>query len=137
MIVATPVEDALVFLQAQALGTIGTTLFRDHLPDDPDACTAVFSTSGGPSEIAFGSENVKWERPRCAVWRREARYAKDLARTNAWTAYKALGKIQAEIVNGTFYHFTHLLQAPFFLKDDNNERPIFVFNVEFEKEVAA
>ena len=134
---ATPAEDLLVFLQAEALGTIGTDLFRDHLPDTPDACTVVFSTSGGPSELRFGSENIKWERPHCAVWRREARYEKDLARTNAFAAYKAIAKIVAENVNGTFYHFAHALQAPFFLKDDSNERPIFAVNFELEKDVAA
>ena len=133
---ATPAEDLLVFLQAEALGTIETDLFRDHLPDTPDACTVVFSTSGGPSELRFGSENLKWERPHCAVWRREARYEKDLCRTNAFIAYKAIGKVSAETVNGTFYHFSHMLQAPFWLKDDDNERPIFVFNVELEKEVS-
>ena len=134
---ATPIEDLAVYVQTGGHGTIGTDLFRDHLPESPDACIAILSAPGGPSEWAFGSEALKWERPNVSIWIRKARFEKDLCRTFANTVYRYVGRIQAETINGTVYHFAHMLGAPFWLKDDQNERPIFIMNVELEKEVAS
>lgn len=40
-------------------------------------------------------------------------------------------------MNGTFYHNLLMLQPPYKLKVDEQGRPIYVFNVEAEKRVAA
>lgn len=131
------VQDLAAFIETQAHGTRATDLFQDVLPDAPDSCIAVRSTPGGPSEGQFGSDALKYENPRAAVWVRGPREDIAAARTKAHAIYKNVGKIQAEIVNGTFYHMVHVLQPPFLLKHDASGRPIFVFNVEGEKEVAA
>ena len=131
------VQDLVAFLATQGHGTAATDLYQDVMPDSPDACVAVLSTPGGPSDGQFGTDALKYERPRASIWIRAAREDVAAARTKAFAVYKDIGKIQAETVNGTFYNMLVVLQAPFHLKDDDQARPIFAFNVEAEKEVAA
>lgn len=131
------VEDLAVYIEAQGHGTRATDLFQDVLPDAPDACVSVRSTGGGPSDGQFGSDALKYERPRAAIWVRAGREDIAAARTKAFAIYKSVGKIQAETVNGTFHHMVTVLQPPFLLKTDEQARPIFVFNVEDQKDVAA
>ena len=130
------IQDLVVFLAANGHGTAATDLFQDVMPDGPDACVAVLSTPGGPSDGQFGTDTLKHERPRASIWARAAREDIAAARTKAFAMYKDVGKIQAESVNGTFYNMLIVLQPPFHLKDDDQVRPIYVFNVEAEKEVA-
>ena len=60
------------------------------------------------------------------------------ARNKAFALYKLLGAIVAATVNGTFYHRVTCLQPPFLVQFDKDEvRPIFVFNIRGDKEVAA
>lgn len=131
------VQDLAVFIETQGHGTRAMDLFQDVLPDAPDACVAVRSTPGAPSEGQFGSDALKFESPRAAIWVRAGREDVAAARTKAHAIYKDVGKIQAETVNGTFHHMVRVLQPPFLLKHDEQGRPIFAFNVEGEKEVAA
>ena len=131
------IQDLVAFLAANGHGTAATDLFQDIMPPDPDVCVAVLSTPGGPSEGQFGTDTLKYERPRASIWTRAGAEDIAAARTKAFAIYKDVGKIQAETVNGTFYNMLIVLQSPFHLKDDHLKRPIYVFNVEAEKEVAA
>lgn len=87
------VQDLAVQLETDGHGTRATDLFQDSMPDSPDACIAVRSTAGGPSEGQFGSDSLYVERPRAAIWVRAGREDQATARTNAFAAYKDLGKV--------------------------------------------
>jgi hypothetical protein len=140
-LMAEHVQDLAAFLESAGHGTRAATsgwaIFHEGLQDGVETQIAVISTPGGPSEGQFGSDALRYEFPRAAIWVRAAREDVAGARTKAYAVYKALGTIQGETVNGTFYHFCRPLQPPFHLKDDGQGRPIFAFTVESEKEVAA
>ena len=132
------VEDMIAHLDTQGHGTAGTDLFRDDLPgDSTDASIAVITVPGVPSDGQFGSDALKYEHPRAIVQARAGREAADTARSNAYAAYRELGTVQGETVNGTFYHHVTCLHPPFKLKNDEQGRPIYSFGIEAEKEMGS
>lgn len=135
------VQDLAQYIELKGHGTraatSGWSIFQDGLTDAPDTQIAVIGTGGAASEGQFGTDTLKYEHPRAAIHVRGAREDVAGARTKAFAIYKDVGKIMAETVNGTFYHVALALQPPFLLKADDRARPVFVFNVEAEKEVAA
>ena len=62
-------EDLGQYLQAEGLGTLGTTLFLGGLPVDApnittsDAITALVETPGFPAEYVHDVVGVSWEQP--------------------------------------------------------------------------
>lgn len=44
-------DDIAEYLAAQGIGTVGTDIFVDHLPDLPDSCVAVMQTGGQQPSI--------------------------------------------------------------------------------------
>jgi hypothetical protein len=136
--VALSIDEAATYLQAAGIGTIGTTLFRFALTVSPDAQVALVPYDGGlPSEQAFGSEALKWEFPRLQIVSRGAVGDHRAAMQKAEDAYRAIGRVAAESLSGTFWHGARPLQTPFSMGLDANGRPLYGFNVHIEKEVSA
>lgn len=133
-------DELATYAQTQSIGTIGTNLFRFKLQDGPgmpDAQCALIPYGGLPAEPGFGSDVIRWEHPRCQFVSRGAKGEYRAAYQKAEDAYRAFARIQAESLSGTFWHGVVCLQPPFFLDDDTNERPRFVFNLAIEKELSA
>lgn len=136
------VEDMAFHIDDQSLGTLAATsgwaVFRDGLPVDPDTAISVQGSGGSTSEGQFGDTALKYEHPTAQILVRATRQDVSTARNKAFALYKLLGAIVAATVNGTFYHRVTCLQPPFLVQFDKDEvRPIFVFNIRGDKEVAA
>lgn len=50
-------EEIADYLQSKGIGTVGTDLFVDHMPDAPDTCIAVFSTGGLEPDGKYGYDD--------------------------------------------------------------------------------
>ncbi|MDP3717096.1 MAG: minor capsid protein [Acidobacteriota bacterium] len=124
----------------QGLGlTIGTNLYRGPLPDatgSEPAVGLVPRIGGRASEQEFGAADLAFEWPRLRVVVRGARQDPAPARAKAEAIYKVLGKVQAQALSGTFYHGIKCFPVAFD-RSDANDRPIYVFDIEVEKEVSA
>ncbi len=89
------------------------------------------------SETHFGEDDLWLEWPRVQVLVRGPVDDPAAAFEMAEAIYKALGKVQAQTLNGTaFFHSIRCLQPPFLLKYDENRRPVAAFNIAIEKEVS-
>lgn len=133
---ATAVQDLALYLETQGLGTRGTDLFTDTLPDRPDVAVGLLMVPGSPAQYRFGTNAPLWEFPHVAVRVRAARQDAATARAKADAIYRALAQIQAQTINGTFYVRVVPLHAPWKLDEDDAGRPIYAFSVETWKELS-
>lgn len=122
------------YLQAQALGTLGTDLFTGLLPDSPDAAVAILEYGGVAPVHALGGGNAKWERPRVQVVVRATTYS--AARTKIETIYKLLHKLTDTVLTGVRYLVIDAVQSPFFLERDANNRVKLAVNFQVQKELS-
>lgn len=123
-------EELGVYLQAEGLGILGTTLFLGGLPVDApnittqDAITALVETPGFPAEYVHDVADVGWEQPVIQILVRGAPYDYATARTWAQDIFLALGQIRNQALSGTYYFWVSPLQSVFKLRDDDFSRPI-------------
>lgn len=126
-------------LQANAIGTVGTDLFKSFLPDSPDAAVAIFEYTGRASDKAFGNPNVLVENARFQILVRSARdnvaNAYATARTKAQTICTLLDGVGNLTLSGVVYLYIEALQPPFFLQRDDNTRSLIACNYEAQKHV--
>lgn len=129
-------DDIVTFLAAEGIGTVGTDLIATTMPDDPDACGAVYETGGFDPEYALGGTEPALENPTAQIVFRGAPHDYDGPRAKAESAFKAIGKLRsAATVSG--YYLAQPLQSPFPFNrrtPDPKERPLIAFNVAFQKE---
>lgn len=121
-------DDIGAFLEAQAVGTQGTTLFLSVLPDAPDACVAVIETQGpGPVDTFIDTQPVV-ETPRFQVLVRALR--PDSAKTKARAAWTALASAPTGTIGGGDKAWLNIdvEQSPFMIGRDDNDRVIYGFN---------
>ncbi len=136
--------DAELATYAETLGlglTGGSNLFAGTLPpaaaDGALDAALVDYFATRPSEPAFGAADLKHEWPRIQVLVRGPQDDIAAAMSMANGLYRGFGRVQAQTLSGTFYKQIRCLQPPFFLKWDDNRRPIVAFNIEVEKDVSA
>lgn len=137
-------DEVALDLEAAGLGTRGTDLFETRMPEQPDACVAVFDEAGSPPLLALGASDVDVERPRLVVWARAL--TDGAARTKirqVWERYR--GKGEAALTNAvggtTRYLSITAVHSPFLLKRDQaasggGERVTYACNFEVLKEVS-
>lgn len=126
------VEDLGAALATAGVGAVGSTLFYNQMPSAPHNCVVLHEYSGNAPEFALPSTGgVATEHPRVQITSRATTEA--IARSKAQTAYETLAKVANQTLTTTRYLRVEPLQAPFFLRKDENERWLFVFNVEVEK----
>lgn len=88
------------YLQTNSAGTLGTNIMLSRLPDDPDACVAIFESAGiGPSYV-MGDGVAAMDRPRLRVWCRAATNDYPAARAKALLVRNLLGAIRDGDVAG-------------------------------------
>src|SRR5262245_24716437 len=131
------IDEIAAYAQTNAIGTIGTDLFRFALTESPDKQVALIPVGGASAQPAFGSDVIKWEFPRFQGLSRGDKNDPRPALQKAEDAYRVFAKISAETLSGTFYHHATCQQPPFSLGLDDNGRPMFAFNVQIEKELSA
>jgi len=128
-------DDIAVFVATTAgLGTVGTDVFKGIMPPTPDVCAAVYEYGGLPPDYALGTAGISQEYPRVQIVVRGAAQDYDGPRDRAETAYQAIAAVANTTVNSVRYQYINPLQAPFFLKRDENDRVYIAFNVEAGKD---
>jgi hypothetical protein len=127
-------DQIATFLATAGLGTVGADLFKGKLPNDPNACGALYEYGGLPPEGQFGATSFKHESPSVQVVFRGEPHDYEGPRAKAETAYRALTAVETQSLSGTFYNWIHALQSPFFLQRDDAERVVIACNFLCEKE---
>jgi len=117
--------DIAIYLEAQAIGTVGTDIFYGFLPDDPSNAIAVYDTSGRPSEL----HDI--EQPNFQITVRNTSYVNASSTIDSIQA--VLQNLTNTTINGTFYLNIQNLQAPFSAGWDVEERIEFKQNYTTQK----
>lgn len=137
---ATLLSDISAYLAAEGVGTVWTgsagDIFEAKRPDEPDKCLTVYRGGGGGIERAIGVDGIARERPNIQIICRGERGDSDAPQQMAEDAYVALGGVQAETLSGTVYLMISPLQSPFPMGDDEDGRPLIVFNCSVWKELS-
>tara|TARA_Y100000310_G_scaffold212376_1_gene213217 strand:+ start:3939 stop:4340 length:402 start_codon:yes stop_codon:yes gene_type:complete len=60
-------EEIATYIQAQGHGDIGTDIFGGEMPDQPDACIAVYESEGREPGETFGNTPPVYDRPHLQI----------------------------------------------------------------------
>jgi len=131
------IEEVAAFLAAAGLGQVKADIFIGKLPNDPPACCAIYEYGGIAPEGQFGAPGIRHETPAIQVVFRGAAHDYAGPRVKAAAAFDALTKVETQSLSGTFYHWIHAQQSPFFLQRDDAERTLIACNFLCEKEPSA
>ena len=124
--------DIANYLDANVAGlTLGTNLFIGRMPDDPNACVAVYEYGGTRPDQTMGGGLPVLQNPSIQVRVRDASYAS--AETTAILCSQALEAIVDETINTTRYNRVTAIQAPFPLERDPEDRIVFVQNFDVKR----
>ena len=134
-------DDITAYLASHGLGTVGQTIFKGLLPDQPDQVLSVLESPGAPMISGMGGQsNVSGiEQPRIQVTARAARGAYGVARALAHQVYDLLDDLGPVVLVSGSARYLHIeaVQPPFALSgnpEDQNERPRVVVNFHIMKE---
>ena len=105
-------------------------VFRYEMPPTPDAAIAIKPYGGRPGEHEFGTAPIVWEFPRLQVTVRGAPGDTVEPHTRAADLAALYGAVQLITLSNVVYRGLTVLQPPFWLMKDANNRHTFVFNVE-------
>ena len=131
-------DDVATFLASACSLTVGTSLFKGRMPEGAqDEAAALYEYGGMSSEYTFGTSGVTFERPRMQVVLRGEPNDYSGPRETAETAYRAMAAVGNQSLGSTRYMLLEPIQAPFFLKRDENSRFYIAFNVQAMKELSA
>ena len=127
-------DELAAYLAGKGLGTLGTNLFYDNMPETPNVCGCVYQTGGTSPQGGFSTPGIKHERPGVQIRFRGEPYDSDSPKTKAMSAYEYLMQVQGTQVGGVTYLMVIPNQAPFVLEKDGNNRITWAFNAVAEKE---
>lgn len=127
-------DEILSLLATAGLGTVGTTLFKDELPDRPDVCGALFHSAGAPPQFGLGVDGIQYEMPGAQIRFRGEAFDNSTPRAKVQTAMTELAKVQARTVSGTLYLMIRPTGHPFRLERDAKNRITWAVNITAEKE---
>jgi minor capsid protein len=121
------------YLQAQGVGTVSSTLFKGSFPLDTLENTApilaLIEVPGLPPVRSHDVPVARYEQPVVQVATRGAPYGYPAARQTAQAAWDVLDGVQNASLSGTFYLWLQALQSPYWLRTDDFQRPVLLFNV--------
>lgn len=119
------IKDIQQYLIAGGLAVAdGVDLFRDKVPDSPDAVIVISEYSGSPMTPGVGAMDRSIQ-----VIVRQPTYA--LAKSISWALFRALTDAIEPIKNitATRWGIMHARMAPIKLSEDAHTRIQFVFNI--------
>jgi hypothetical protein len=93
--------------------------------------TVIREYAGSEPEYVLGEASVKLVKPRVQVQVRAVRSAD--ARQRIMVVFDVLTRVVNQTLSGTFYVKIRPIQSPFWMQRDENDKHIWVFNVECEK----
>lgn len=127
------VDDIASHLQTAGVGTVGTDIFKGHIPDDDASssyndCIALFPHGGDPPELVGGLEN-----PRLTVRVRNTSYSAGMSKANA--VMVALHTLNEKTLNGHRYLFVRAVSSLTHLGRDHRGRNLFSIDFIATKEM--
>lgn len=124
-------------LTALSLVTTGFSVYRNFQPPTPDKIIALMETPGASPDRFLGDTD-SLENPVLQFVVRGEQGDSDTPRLQIERIYQAVLDWGAFVAaSGTRYSENNVLQAPFLLKRDANERVYWAFNVLFTKGLSA
>jgi Bacteriophage minor capsid protein len=133
-------DELASFLQAQGVGAVGNTLFKGGFPLDALENTApmlaLIEVPGLPPVRSHDTPVARYEQPVVQVATRGAPYGYPAARAAAQAAWEALDGVQNASLSGTFYLWLQALQSPYWLRTDDFQRPVILFNLRCARALA-
>jgi hypothetical protein len=129
-------DDVAGLLEAVGVGVVGTTIFVGRMPESPDYCIALVEYMGEAPDFTQGG-GMAYELPRVQISVRGTSEAGgyDTAYDAARTIFKEVAKVTNTVLGTTFYQRLRPLQSPFVLQRDENDRVVFVVNVECHRTI--
>lgn len=117
--------DLLVYAGA---GTQATDVFVGRMPDSPNDCVSVQTYQGlSPAYVqesaAPASERVSFQ----VLIRGTSRQAVETKSGTIWTS---IASVRNQYINTAYLLAVRPMQSPFELRQDENDRVIYVFNAE-------
>ena len=106
--------------------TIGTNLFLNAIPDEPNTASAVVEYGGAAPDYVFGRDLPVNENARVAITSRSTSSTK--ARADAHAAWVAMQAIENESLSGTSWLRASAVQSPFLLYRDEQGRVVYQCN---------
>lgn len=128
-------DDLGLFLQAHGFGTLGQTLFLGTLPEDPPGpnipapILGLFEVPGLPPDLTHDLLGPSVEHPSVQLRWRGAPYGYAVIRQQAGQAFRLLGSVVNQVINGVFYQQLTCLQSPHALPADEWDRPSILFEI--------
>ena len=122
------------YLEQEGIGIIGQTLFLGSMPQDEpgtgsqDAVMAVIEIPSRP--VLRNHDKALLELPRLQIQTRGAPYSYPVARQKAQDAWDALEAVTNQVLSGVTYLRIETQRSPYWLRTDDFNRPIFLFDVE-------
>ena len=122
------IEELGTFLDGESTRfTLGTNLFLNTpIPDEPNAAASIVEYPGSAPDYVFANDLPSFENARVAVTCRSTSSA--TARTNIHTAWVALQRVTNETLSSKSWLRCSAVQSPFFLKKDEQGRPVYQAN---------
>lgn len=118
-------KELLGILESEGVGTVGTDLFAERMPDNPARCVSIVTYGGGMPEYTHDNNSVAYESPRVQVTARDATAAGAYSLADA--AYRALGRRNAYTQQ---WLSVAPMSMPFLFNRDAQERVLYMFNIE-------
>jgi hypothetical protein len=112
------------YLQSAGIGTLGTNLMLGRLPDDPDACVALFESTGMSPSHVMGSSVAAIDRPRIRVVCRAERLDYPAARTKAAAVRASLGAVRDTTLSGIKIMTIVSTSEIYPVRFDSDDRPV-------------
>lgn len=115
-------------------GVEGTDVFYGELPPSPDVVSVARPTGGMSGVKVLGTAGYAYQRPTLMFQFRATPGDLITAYANAWLAFLDLTTIEAEDLSSTRYDMVTALAEPSLLGNDENNRPVVFFSMNFTKE---
>lgn len=128
-------DDLGLFLQDNGFGILGQTIFLGSLPQDApgsdvqDAVLALFEVPSLPPEMVHDIPGPAVEQAAVQLRWRGAPWEYATVRTQAGNAFRLLGSVVNQMINGVFYRQILLLSSPHALPSDEWNRPAILFEI--------
>lgn len=117
------IDDIAQHLHNQSIASLGTSLFKGYLPDDPDTCIAVLDTGG-----VLPSRDIPTKKPTFQVFIRATSYAAGKGKLDAVRAALHQQRNLQLIPSGTYFYYIYALAEGGHLGRDDNGLDLFSIN---------
>lgn len=117
------IDDIGQDLHNQAIGVLGTTLFKTYLPESPDAALAVLDTGGIAPSV-----DLPIKEPTFQIFIRSTSYALGRAKLDLIRARYHQQRAVQLVPNGIYFYYIYAIAEGGHLGKDESGRDLFSIN---------